>query len=310
MKPITLYLRPIPPFRLDLTVWTLRRRPENFWDHWDGTKYRRGLVLNGNPIAIEVVQTDSPDHPVLKITAWNKRKDSACRCQLKLLISRVLGINTDLSPFYAMAARDKKLGILAKKFRGMKPPRYPSLFEALVNAITCQQFTLTAGIRLLGRLVAHCGDFVPGPEGPLYAFPGPRALSQLKREDLRALGFSWQKAHALVELALLVEEGKWESAILPSFDDEQALHELRGLRGVGRWTAEYALLRGLGRIHIFPGDDVGVRNHLRKWLNPAKSLDYEGTRRILAKWRPFGGLIYFHLLLNNLAEKGYVKENR
>ncbi len=310
MKPITFYLKPAPPFRLDFTVWTLRRRPENFWDQWDGTKYRRGFVLNGNPIAIEVVQTGSPDQPVLKITAWCQRMDSACHSQLKQLLSWVLGINTDLSDFYALAAGDKKLGILAEKFRGMKPPRYPSLFEALANAITCQQFTLTAGIRLLGRLVAHWGDLATGPDGPLHAFPRPGALSQLKMEDLRAIGFSRQKAHALIDLALKIEEGKWESAILPSLDDEQALQALRGLRGVGRWTAEYALLRGLGRIHIFPGDDVGVRNHLQKWLKPSKSLDYESTRRILAKWEPFGGLIYFHLLLNNLAEKGCVEENR
>jgi DNA-3-methyladenine glycosylase II len=41
---------------------------------------------------------------------------------------------------------------------------------------------------------------------------------------------------------------------------------LRALRGAGRWTAEYVLLRGFGRLHAFPGDDVGARNNLQRWL--------------------------------------------
>ena len=43
--------------------------------------------------------------------------------------------------------------------------------------------------------------------------------------------------------------------------------ELLGLRGVGRWTAEvHVLLRGLGRLQVFPGDDVGAQKSLARWL--------------------------------------------
>ena len=82
---------------------------------------------------------------------------------------------------------------------------------------------------------------------------------------------------------------------------------LRGLRGVGRWTAEYVLLRGLGRTTIFPGDDVGARNNLQRWLQLAGPLDYEGVQRTLARWQRFGGLIYFHLLLDRLEEAGHLQ---
>jgi hypothetical protein len=77
-------------------------------------------------------------------------------------------------------------------------------------------------------------------------------------------------------------------------------------RGVGRWTAEYVLLRGLGRVHVFPGDDVGARNNLRRWLRLKRTLDYEGVRRVLARWSSHAGLVYFHLLLDRLAEAGYL----
>jgi DNA-3-methyladenine glycosylase II len=75
---------------------------------------------------------------------------------------------------------------------------------------------------------------------------------------------------------------------------------LRELRGVGRWTAEYVLLRGLGRLHVFPGDDIGARKNLQRWLGLLEPLDYDGVRRALAQWAPFQGMVYLHLLLTTL----------
>jgi DNA-3-methyladenine glycosylase II len=113
------------------------------------------------------------------------------------------------------------------------------------------------------------------------AFPRPQDLVSLEIEDLRKLGFSQQKARSLTELARLIMDGFLDLEKLASMDDEVALESLTRLRGVGRWTAEYALLRRLGRVHIFPGDDVGVRNKLQRWLKVSKPLDYEGVHRIL-----------------------------
>ena len=50
-----------------------------------------------------------------------------------------------------------------------------------------------------------------------------------------------------------------------------------------------------------PGDDVGARNNLAKWLDLKDALDYNSVNQALAKWRPYAGLLYFHLLLDNLA---------
>ena len=44
----------------------------------------------------------------------------------------------------------------------VKPPRFPTLFECLVNAIACQQVTLTLGMRLLNQLAEACGPVVSG----------------------------------------------------------------------------------------------------------------------------------------------------
>ena len=76
------------------------------------------------------------------------------------------------------------------------------------------------------------------------------------------------------------------------------------LRGVGRWTAEYALLRGFGRLQVFPGDDVGAQKKLARWLGRSRPLDYAGVARAVAPWQPYAGLVYFHLLLHGLSLAG------
>jgi DNA-3-methyladenine glycosylase II len=301
---ISFSLKPVPPFRLDYTVWVLRRRPDNIWDRWDGQTYRRVLVLGESPLEVAVVQAGSPEKPELKITATGSRLPAGLESPLTVTLERLLGLKTDLKGFYRLAMKDPRLKPLAFQFRGMKPPHYPAVFEALVNAITCQQFTLTAGIRLLGSLVTGWGKPYPSSSSTFHAFPRPQDLAHLEVEDLRKLGYSRQKARSLVDLSREVVEGGLDLEELASLEDSKVMERLIQLGGVGRWTAEYTLLRGLGRIHIFPGDDVGVRNRLQSWMRVTKPLTYEGVRRILNRWKPYGGLIYFHLLLKGLSEAG------
>jgi DNA-3-methyladenine glycosylase II len=139
-----------------------------------------------------------------------------------------------------------------------------------------------------------------GPHGRVWAFPSPDDLAGREPDQLRALGFSRQKARAIIELARAIAEHRLHLDELEGLDDATAVARLCALRGVGRWTAEYVLLRGLGRLHVFPGDDVGARNNLQRWLGLLEPLDYEKVQRALAKWAPFQGLVYLHLLLRGL----------
>lgn len=315
MRSMTFTLDPLPPFRLDLTVWTLRRRLDNAIDRWDGQTYQRLLALDGEPVEIAVTQAGDPGTSHLRVRLTGPRLSQAAEIAARAALDRLLGLRVDLSAFYAFAAGDTILGPLAQRFRGAKPPRFPSVFEALVNAIACQQITLTQGIHLLNRLSAAHGQTasaIPAPSGtssaaaPAYAFPRPRDLAGADPRELRALGFSQNKVRALTEAAAAVAAGTLELEALAELDDADALTRLLPLRGVGRWTAEYVLLRGLGRLHVFPGDDVGARNNLRRWLHLPEPLDYTGVASALASWRQYGGLIYFHLLMDRLAAAGAI----
>ena len=292
----------LPPFRLDLTVWALRRRADNALDTWDGRAYRRALQVDGATMEIATVQAGSSVRPRLAVALTGVKLDQRSEQAARIALTRLLGLNLDLAPFYRLADADPFLYTLAARFRGVKPPRFPTLFECIVNAIACQQLSLTVGISLLNRFVETHGAT---PENSvLHAFPDPALIAGLAPETLKPLGFSGAKARSIVELAAGITTGTFAPAALETLDDREAIQTLLRLRGVGRWTAEYALLRGFGRLHVFPGDDVGARNNLARWLGLRDSLDYAGVQAAVRHWQPFAGLVYFHLLLANLAERG------
>ena len=305
-KRIFLDVQPVPPFRLDLTVWTLRRRPDNLFDRWDGTTYRRVLIADDKPFEIAVTQPGEN----LRVAVTGARLTSSLENQVTAALERLLGIRIDLRKFYRLSKKDSWLKPLANQFQGMKPPRLLTPFEALVNAIACQQLTLTMGIRLLNRLTEAYGLALKTEDGTVRAFPRPQDLARADLEDLRQMSFSYQKARYITSISRLIVGGELDLDEIATLDDEEAVARLCELKGVGRWTAEYVLLRGLGRTRIFPADDVGARNNLQKWLGLSGKMTYANTRAVLRRWDGFGGLIYFHLLLKSLAEKGLVTPER
>ena len=303
----SLLLRPLPPFRLDLTVWALRRRSRNLIDRWDGTTYRRVIVLGKRPTELAMRQIGSPTAPRLVATATPFARTLAERRQVRSIVVRLLGLRIDLTEWYRIAESDARLRPLADEFRGMKPPRFPTTFEAVVNAFACQQLSLEVGLTLLNRLAAIRRPRTEMPSDARYAFPAAPDVAKLRPEECKAIGFSGQKIRALLGLARAITRRDVDLELLQQEDDAVIRQYLLGLHGVGRWTAEYVLLRGLGRLNVFPGDDVGAQKRIARWLGRSRPLDYTGVQRVVERWQPFAGMVYFHLLLEGLSHAGVLE---
>jgi DNA-3-methyladenine glycosylase II len=287
-------LFPRPPFRLDLTVWALRRREQNAIDTWDGRTYRRALLVHGAPLEVAVTQVGAASVPRLEVALAGRHTARSAETAARSALARLLGIDVDLSAFYARAARDPVLNELAQRYQGLKPPRFPSVFECLLNAVACQQLSIAAGLTMLSRLAAASGE----PVGTLHAFPTPSDVLALPPSALRSLGFSERKAETILGLARAAAAGKLEPETFEQLDDAAIVEALVGQPGIGRWSADYVLLRGLGRLNVFPQNDIGALNGLRAYL--IDSGREEGTREALVRWAPDAGLVYFHLLLRSL----------
>ena len=306
MPELTFTLRAHPPFRLDLTVWALRRRAHNKVDLFDDGTWRRVLVMGRSPVGLAVMQTRRGASPEIEVR-MSAARPRDMKDRVAASITRILGLERDLSGFYRLARSDSTLRPLAERLRGMKPVQYPTVFEAFANAVACQLVSLSAGMHVLNRLTHEFGKPMRSRGIAMRSFALAEAIARANPDALRALGLSRQKGEYLINLARLGTNPKdHDFSSIGALDDAAAIERLSKIRGVGRWTAEYVLLRGLGRINIFPGDDVGGRNKLCEFLGETGAPDYEGVRRSIERWHPYGGLIYLHLLVNGLVDAGHV----
>lgn len=151
---------------------------------------------------------------------------------------------------------------------------------------------------LLNRLAATAGRAA----GALHAFPEPEDVADLSTPTLRALGFSARKAETIRALATAAAAGARSLESLEPLDDAAVVEALVRRSGIGPWSADYVLLRALGRFHVFPRGDAGALNGLRSFL-VAEGRD-DDPCAALAGWSPDAGLVYFHLLLRGLDDSG------
>jgi DNA-3-methyladenine glycosylase II len=245
-------IRPIPPFRLDFTVWALRRRPRNAIDRWDGTTYRRIVMIGRRLTELAIRQSGSPAVPRIIVTATPSLRTLSDRRRVESIVERLLGLQIDLSEWYRVARRDRRLAELADRFRGLKPPRFPTVFESLVNAFACQQLSLVVGLELLNRLAVASNVRFGSGASAHYAFPTPGDVARRRPARLRAIGFSHQKVHALLALARGITSGAIDLDMLARDSDAKVRARLLPLHGVGRWTAEYVSLRDWAGCTCFP----------------------------------------------------------
>lgn len=294
-SPATTHELPVAtPYRLDLTVSALRRTSTNLVDIYtsDG-RYLRALGGSAHPVIVSVTQP-RPDTLSVSVTGGAVGPALAS-------VRRMLGVERDLSTFHRRARPIPWLAPLARRMRGLKPPRYPGLFEACANAILFQQVSLHAASAIMQRLLLALGTPVAHEGVPLTMFPGPQRILDADDAVLRAAGVSAAKLATLRRAGEAVASGALTEAMLDERPSADAALLLRGIKGIGPWTATVILLRGLGRLDVFPGGDSGVAANLALVaggdVDPAEAAGMLGSQR---------GMLYFNLLLARLEARGEI----
>ena len=187
---------------------------------------------------------------------------------------------------------DPTLAPLLKQRPGLRVPGAWDGFELAIRAVLGQQITVTAAIRLAGRLVAAYGEPLAEPIATLtHVFPTPQVLAQA---DLTALGMPRSRAETLSSVAAAAIGNPDLFGV--NCDLEEAIARLRSIRGVGEWTAHYIALRQLREPDAFPAADVGLMRALA---------DHQGRRPSAAEllvraeaWRPWRAYAAQHLWAN------------
>ena len=274
----------------------MRRLSTNVVDVFDGTAYRRALGDLAKPTLLSVEQV-APDAIAVRLDG-----PDAERIDPAAIAGRMLGAGVDLTPFYSGAAKVPWLNRIASGALGVKPPRYPTLWETVVNAVVYQQVSIHAAGAILRRVIARYASAVETAGVVLHPFPPPRTLLDADPVEMRTLGLSVNKINSLRAVGAAIEAGELHEALLEPLGTEDLIEALVGHKGIGPWTAAVIALRGFGRLDIFPMKDSGATASLRT-LSGDPSVEAEP---IIAALKPQQGMLYYHLLLGRLHARGEV----
>jgi len=207
-------------------------------------------------------------------------------------VRRVFDLAADPVTIGAHLSQDPALAPLVAARPGLRCPGAWDGFELAVRAVLGQQITVPAAIVLAGRLTRDYGerlaDAYPDFEGLTHVFP---SAEQLAAADLSTLPMPRARSSALSALAHAVAVDP--TLVSPRGSLEEAITTLRGLAGIGEWTAQYIAMRQLREPDAFPAADIGLMRAMA---------DAEGTRPSAAalladaeRWRPWRAYAAQHL---------------
>ena len=261
----------------------------------DGDVFRRVLRLDGRLLPYEVRWSGGSDDVRLSVTVPDGA-GAAVERAVTGEVRRIFGLDFDVAGFYRLAKADRALAPLVEHLYGLRPTLAPTPLEMLVGSITAQQVNLSFAFACRARLVRRWGTPVRVPGGEVYAFPEAAALAGARVREFRALKYSTRKAEYIRDLARAVVGGGLDLDALSIAPNTEVIERLTGLRGLGRWTADWFLARGCGRGDVCPAGDLAVRKAFEHHYGRGRTLSEEAIRRRARAWGEYQNLAVHYLL--------------
>ena len=247
---------PSSPFDFDSTF----HKPDHFTsgdNHWEpGIKWQTWLWEN-NSIGLKIFNKGTREKPKLNIEIYSNKKLS--KDFINSLIEEIkyrYNLNLDLSNFYHAFAKDKTLGPIIKKWRGMRPGHPSSLYEYLLIGIVLQNATVKRSVQMFRALLENYGTLLKFDGKELRCFFKPGSLQTVSEDGLRALKLGY-RAKSIKRIDDYFAQGLMDEMALRKMNRETQMNELLKLYGVGPATVWYLLFDVFHHWDFF--------NHVSPW---------------------------------------------
>ena len=250
----------------------------------------KALVLAGRPARLEVELARGEAR--CTVASPRGRLGRAGMVAAHRAAVRLLGLAAEPEAFERRARREPLLRPLVAARPGLRVPLSADLFEACVWVVVGQQVNLAFAAACRDALIARCGQ--DAGDG-LLAHPTPSEVARLDVADLLALRFSRRKAEYLIDLARSIAAGQLDLEGLAERSASEARERLTAVRGLGPWSVEYVLMRGIGLEDCAPAGDAGLSLALQRLERLEHRPDERETAERLARFAPHRSLACFHL---------------
>jgi len=185
-----------------------------------------------------------------------------------------------------LCKKDPVIRKIIKKYnKGFLTTRNKPFFS-LCRTIVGQQISTRAADSIWAKFEKKCNNKI-----------NPKTIIKISPRNLRSAGLSRQKISYLKNIAKAFKTKSFNTREVRKLNDDEAIHYITKLKGLGVWSAEMFLMFNLNRPNIFPIKDIGLLRAIsknyktsyppsQKFLNKISKL-HEGNRTMFTwyMWR-------------------------
>lgn len=294
MAPPRSFHIPLPPsYPVARILGYLGRDAESRTVQVDGHRFALGMWIEGRPVLLRVELTSGMARASLegrRLPVAMDVEDEAWS-YLRLL----LGLHADPEPFERLVLASPQLAPLVAGRLGLRIPQTPDLFDGLTWVIVGQQINLAFAYTLRRRLAERVGVPISGGIEGLYAPPTAESVANLTVEELGRMQFSRRKAEYLIGAAQKIVAGELDLEWLSTRPPEEAEAGLVAVRGIGRWSAQYLMMRAFGLEDCVPVGDAGLVKGLARFFGLPERPGPAETLELMRPFAPYRSWATFHL---------------
>jgi DNA-3-methyladenine glycosylase II len=293
---MSLTIRPVAPFDLSLCGAIFASGDPEIRTFREGV-FSQVLRQGAVTVLVEVRSAGTVEDPVLSLTIQSEHPvTTRATKQIQAQVAMMLSADDDLAPFYGAVMDDPIMADLTRSLRGLKAPVTPTVFEALTDSIIEQQISLSAARSIQNRLIRMLGQQLAIDGTIHYAYPDPEILAGTPDTAFRSCGLSTRKGEYIRDIARMITNGNLDVEGFRKIpENEEVITDLVRIRGIGRWTAELTILRGLHRPEAFPADDVGVRRSISRFYLGGEKISSADARTFAERWGSWKGFAAYYL---------------
>ena len=281
-------IKPVPPFNFELTAGYHTYFQSRYGtDTMEDSVYRRLLDLDDKLVLASVRSIGTLDAPELALELQGPELSPDDVESATDRVSWLLGADQDLAPFYELGRADQAMAGLVEQFYGLHLPHTASVFEALVLAVLGQQISTSVARIIRTLLIETFGPSAEFDGETYYAFPRPASIWASSPAELHTMKLTQRKSeyvHGLAGSALDPEMGLER---LEELTDQEIVEKLVALRGVGMWTAQWALIRAVGRPDALPLGDLALRRVVSRLFMDGEDVNDAKVEEIAQRWSPY-----------------------
>jgi DNA-3-methyladenine glycosylase II len=273
---------PVPhEFDFSRNLEFLQRSPRELLHRVNEKEVIKVLEWNGEKILFSIAEGKNQ----LVVNFLNDSPPPEGRNFVINYIREWFDLENDIAPFYELASKDKLLKPLIEKYFGYRIIGQPDLFESIVWAVLGQQINLQFAYTLKQRFVEKFGERLRFNNEDYFFFPSPNVVAGLNDEALLPLQFSRQKSKYTVLLGETFASGEISKEKLKGLPLEEAKNMLMKVKGVGNWTANYALMKTFRYKDAFPLEDAGVHNAIKNLKKMDRKPTLDEVKKFFKKYK-------------------------